>query len=316
MPELKFSTLAKGITSFVPGIRGLTCSGSGGSVNARYCYAVWMRMLVKLHSHRFNVNLHSVAELGPGDSIGTGLCAMLSGADHYYALDAKEHAASPRNTEILEECIVLFKNRSPIPDETEFPRVNPTLESYAFPDWILRDEMLSYTLSECRLAKLRGLASGKTANDENLSIHYIAPWDNQYAIPPGTLDFLFSQAVMEHVHEPGKTYSCMNVWLKKGGLSAHTIDFKSHGLTKNWYGHWTVSSRVWRLVRGARPYLINRLPHWAHIRMLSESGFEIVLNERRQADALPRSAAAKDFMDFEPEDYETSGCFLVARKKV
>ncbi|MHC4326946.1 MAG: hypothetical protein ACYSWW_02355, partial [Planctomycetota bacterium] len=125
MSELKLSTLAKGLASFVPGIGNLTCSGSGGTVSARYCYAGWLRILSKLYCNGIKPDLHSVAELGPGDSIGIGLCAMLSGADHYYALDAKMHATSLLNVEILEELIALFQMRSPVPDATEFPKMHP-----------------------------------------------------------------------------------------------------------------------------------------------------------------------------------------------
>jgi hypothetical protein len=315
MTEIRLSTLAKGLASFVPGIGRLTCSGSGGTVSARYCYSVWLRILVKLHSIGVRPNLHSVAELGPGDSLGVGLCAMLSGANHYYALDAKKHATSPRNAEILEECITLFKSRSTIPDDTEFPRVTPKLESYEFPRWLFTGDSLNHPLSESRLERLRKLLSGKTIDDADLSINYVAPWDDRSAIPGGTLDFLFSQAVMEHVDEPSKTYACMSAWLRQGGLSSHAIDFKSHGLTRHWYGHWTASSGVWRLVRGTRPYLINRLPCSAHLRMLSEHGFEIVLDERTRAEAPPLQALANEFMLFEKDDYETAACFVVVRKK-
>jgi len=32
-----------------------------------------------------------VVELGPGDSLGTGFCAPLSGATRFYTLDVVEH---------------------------------------------------------------------------------------------------------------------------------------------------------------------------------------------------------------------------------
>jgi len=315
MNDLKLSSLLKGLATFVPGTNRLACSGSGGTTSARYCYAVWLRMLVKLHDHGIRLNLSHTAELGPGDSIGIGLCAMLSGADHYYALDAKKHALSLRNCSILEELILLFKNRTPIPDEIEFPKVSPTLKSYVFPDWILSDERLGRTLAEDRLKKLRARVSQKSTNSEDLSIHYTAPWDDPTVIASEAIDFLFSQAVMEHVDQIEKAYTCMNVWLKADGITAHTIDFKSHGLTRHWYGHWTVSAGVWKIVRGRRPYLINRLPLSAHLRLFTQHGFNILLCEKRPVEAMKSSVAAKEFRNFEPEDYETSGCFLAAQKR-
>ena len=75
----------------------------------------------------------TVAELGPGDSLGIGLAALLSSAQRYVALDVVRYAANTRNLQIFEELIALFRDRAPIPDEAEFPLVRPRLLSYTFP---------------------------------------------------------------------------------------------------------------------------------------------------------------------------------------
>ena len=74
----KLPHLVKGMLTYVPLVntwrsrRGST----GGSNGARYCYAVWLRHFVTLSQHGFQVNGATVGELGPGDSIGTGLAAL------------------------------------------------------------------------------------------------------------------------------------------------------------------------------------------------------------------------------------------------
>jgi len=58
-----------------------------GTDSARYCYSVWLRHLVTLDQYGFRVKRALIGELGPGDSIGTSLAALLSGATQYIGLD-------------------------------------------------------------------------------------------------------------------------------------------------------------------------------------------------------------------------------------
>jgi len=53
-------------------------------------------------------HIESIADPGLGDSLGIGLCAILSGSKTYYELDAKAHANSERNRTILDELVILL----------------------------------------------------------------------------------------------------------------------------------------------------------------------------------------------------------------
>lgn len=92
---------------------------------------------------------------------------------------------------------------------------------------------------------------------------------------------------------------------------SHRIDYTCHGITRDWYGHWTVSAGMWRVVRGRRAYLINRLPHSAHVAALEKNGFEIVAclptvtAQAAPADAVRVSHAASDL--------GVKGAYIVAR---
>src|SRR5687767_9884078 len=103
MPQLRIRALLKGAATYLPIVRQYACRGSGGTTSARYCYSVWLRHLVKAHESGLNSNPGNVAELGPGDSLGVGIAALLSGADHYYALDAKAHAIPAVTLGVMEE---------------------------------------------------------------------------------------------------------------------------------------------------------------------------------------------------------------------
>ena len=128
--------IAKGALTWVPPLsthwrrrRALT----GGTDSPRYCYSVWLRHLVTLQSYGFQIKGARVGELGPGDTIGTGLAALLSGADHYIGLDVLPLSAKIDLEPIFDELVQLYSEKEPIPDNSEFPRIRPQLESYEFP---------------------------------------------------------------------------------------------------------------------------------------------------------------------------------------
>lgn len=312
--QVKPFILLKGLATYVPGAREYFCSSSGGTVSARYCYAVWMRHLIKADESGFNTNLDKVAELGPGDSLGIGLCAVLCGANEYYALDTKAHASLERNKQIFEELVIMFKNRETIPGATEFPAISPDLKEDSFPRHILTDDRLRIALHPDRIAAIRK-ALTDAQNVSDIHITYIAPWqDNALHKVAGTLDMVFSQAVMEHVEQVEATYAALYHWLKPGGFMSHAIDYKSHGYTKDWYGHWTTSELTWKLIKGNRPYLINRLPHSSHTLAMQKVGFKILNELRKKNTPLTRQKVANKFQTLSDDDLSTSGAFIQAIK--
>ena len=109
--------LMKGIATFVPGVRRLANRRAGGPASARYCYSVWLRHLVMAHKSGLSTQPAVVAELGPGDSLGVGLAALISVASQYFALDVKAHASDHRNLEVFDELANLFARQENVPDE-------------------------------------------------------------------------------------------------------------------------------------------------------------------------------------------------------
>jgi len=316
MMQVKPRALLAGVASFAPVLRTRVCRGAGGTSSARYCYSVWLRHAVLALRCGFAPRVKTLAELGPGESLGIGLAAVLSGVDTYLALDAKRHVAHSRNLGVFDELIELFRQRAPIPDDDEFPEIFPKLDVYSFPREFLNDEMLARTLRSDRLAGIReGLLSiDEPGASTAVQIHYIAPWDFAESLPSQAVDMIISQAVMEHVEDIAHTYAKLYRWLRPGGFMSHNIDFRSHGLTWDWNGHWTLSDGVWRLVKGTRPYLINRLPHSAHIAALQRTGLSILGDIRREGPAIARHRLARRFAQLSDQDLRTSGVLLQAAK--
>ncbi len=303
------ATLA-GLATYVPGYDYL--GPTGGTNSARYCYSVWLRHLVMAHDGGLlQAPPAAVAELGPGDSIGIGLAALLSGAKKYQALDVVKYANGERNLAILHELIRLFENREPIPDQDEFPEVKPYLATYAFPRHILTEAILERALAAPRLARIRQSVCEPSAADG--MIFYAAPWNDPHIIEERAIDMLYSQAVLEHVSDLPGTYAAMQRWLKPTGFVSHQIDFKSHGKAATWDGHWKYSDGVWRVIVGRRPYLLNRAPYSTHVDLLQENGFKIVKQVLVHAPpGIRREELAPRFRELSDDDLHICGAYVLA----
>jgi len=302
--------LIKGLATFIPGAYSIfSRRRTGGTESARYCYSVWLRHLTMSGSNGLSTNPKIIAELGPGDSIGIGLAALISGAEKYYAFDIVNYANVQKNIEIYDELVSLFKNREDIPGEDEFPGVVPYLSSYTFPSHILNDDRLNAALDDHRLEVIR--QSIKDVNTSGSMIQYKVPWYDSSIIEKGSIDMIFSQAVLEHIDELSFTYEKMYSWLKPNGFMSHSIDFKAHGSTNEWNAHWTYSDFTWSLIKGKRTYLINRLPHSQHIKLMNEAGFTVVCDVTNQ---LPSRINSRDlaprFRNMQQDDLITSSAFI------
>ncbi len=311
LPNLKLGQLLYGIATFVPGVTAVFGRGGGDSASARYCYSVWLRHLVIAAGNGLTVPPHVVAELGPGDSLGIGLAALLSGADRYHAFDVVEHAQIKRNLAVLDELVALFNARADIPGPDEFPEIRPMLPTYAFPHDVLGSEHLAAALAEERLARIRD--SVRNQNNHGSMIDYRTRWLDEGAIERGSIDMLISQAVLEHVDDLAGSYRAMRLWMKPDGFMSHVVDFRCHSTARVWNGHWRYSDRVWKLIRGHRYYLLNREPYSTHLRLLAENGFTAVGEHTTKADvATAREQLAPRFRNLTDEDLITALALIQA----
>lgn len=309
----------RGLLSHVPGFDALLGRrrGGGGTASPRYCYSVWLRHLVMAHESGLPTNPGTVAELGPGDSVGVGMAALLSGAERYWALDVISYANPARNLAIFDGLVALFRNREAIPDEADLAEVQPALESYAFPRHVLTDERLAAALAPERVARLRQavamLGSPETPVDAPLG--YVGSWQDAARIRPGSVDLIVSQAVLEHVEDIAATYRAVGEWLRPGGYMSHQIDFRCHGTTSAWNGHWAVSDLHWKIARGQREYFLNREPYSRHVRVVEDLGFRVVRSlPQHDPTGIGRESLIERFRHVTDEDLRTCGLFLQAVK--
>ncbi len=308
--KLKAKALLSGLATYVPGYDFMRATG--GTDSARYCYSVWLRHLLRARAAgAVHAIPHTVAELGPGDSIGIGLAALLSGVEEYYALDVVRYSDLDSNLTIFDELVELFGRRTAIPDEQEFPHVRPTLAHYDFPHDLLDTAWLDTALGRERVADIRS-SIARVGNGRS-RIVYRAPWTDPSVIQEKAIDMIYSQAVLEHVEDASSVYEAMRRWLKPTGIMSHQIDYRCHGKADSWNGHWTYSDAAWKVVVGRRPYLLNRMPHSEHVRLLSSAGFVVTSAvPERAPSSLRRHQLAERFRSLSDDDLSTCGAYIVA----
>lgn len=314
-PQLR--SVIKGMATFVlPSLNRIELrKRRSPRATARYCYSVWLRHLVTLHDNGFDTWPETVAELGPGESLGVGICALLTGSSKYYALDLVKFTSWATCLELLPALVDLFRRRERIPDAVEFPDLQPELGSYEFPRHVLPSDRLNATLSEPRILEIENALRGGSASKGNqIEITYFAPWSDSSVVRSESVDLIFSQFVLEHVDDLPTTYHAMQCWLKSGGSMSHFIDFRSHNLTKAWNGHWTCSDTTWWLMRGKRPYMLNREPHSGHVELLHRAGFAVTCDLQSKGPGIDRALLASRFQGLSENDIVTNGALIQVRK--
>lgn len=286
--------------------------------SAVYFHSALLRHLIRLDALGHRPSMGTVAELGPGAALGMGITALLLGAERYVGLDVSPYAASDDyNAQMVDEITTLVRRREGPGFGEGMKNLKPALNTYDFPAEMFSNTDFSALLSADRLQRIK--AAVRQPDNKGLNkatVAYMAPWQDRQVITPATLDWLFSQAVLEHVDGLEEAYHDMFRWLKPGGVMSHQVDFKSHGTSAHWNGHWAIGPCTWRLIRGKRPYLLNRLPMSAHIRAVENAGFEIVAAQpvAPPSAGLPRARLAAPWRSLDDSDLQASGMFLVARR--
>ena len=307
-------TLAKGILSWIPGLRLDFMQHGSGTASAEYCYGVWIKHLTLLWQHGMRSMPASVLELGPGASIGTGVAALLSGAERYIGIDAVAYATANANTQVLAELRALFERRAPRP-KAGFPSFDQYLDARLFPSHILDDRRLGAALAPERLARIEHAVEALATPAPDPAIRYYT-WDHALDIAEGSVDLVFSHVVMNQVDDLDATYRHCARWVKPGGWMSHQIDFTSLDTTPEWNGHRRYGELAWKIIAGRRAYFVNREVLGGHIALMRRHGFEIVevIRGARQG-GLGRDQLAPRWRSCSDEDLATQTAFVLARRR-
>ena len=304
----------KGLVSFLPGSGALIRNrGTQSAQVASYYYGIWLKHLSIMWQSGYQKIPDTIAELGPGDSLGVGLAALLSGANKYYALDVVKYSNTELNLRIFDDLVELFNRRSPRPHKG-WPDFDHLLNEKLFPAHILTNHILEKALQPKRVQEIRNAILNQ-GSGQNVQIKYIVPWMESQELEEDSIDFCFSHTVLQYADDLDKLFNEIYRLLRSNSLMSHQIDLSAHNTSDIWNGHRKFSELSWRLIKGNRPYFLNRLPFSAYGASLKTTGFNVVCElKQTRTDGIRRSAISPNWQHLDDLDLHTSGAFIQAQK--
>lgn len=312
----QWAPVLKGMATFIPGLYSIINRRKpvrAGDVE--YYYDLWLKHLTLLWENGMRTMPKTLAEFGPGQSLGLGIAALLSGVAHYYALDVVLFESPDKTLSMLDAMIAMFHKRAGLTRQ-HTPSFDQYLDENRFPSHILTEERLKQSLAPERIEMIRAALMKRSADQTHMSVQYVAPWNDTNIIPDGSVDVIISHTVLEYVPDLPSLYQTCSKWLKPGGWMSHQIDFTSHDITHEWNGTWAYSNALWKLTIGKRPYFLNRQPCSRHLQFIEASGFEIRCAIRNNRDdGLRREMLAPEWRALSDEDVTCAGVLLQAQKK-
>lgn len=308
-------SLVRGLASICPIIYHLLPVRTGSNVNmARYCYAVWLRHLIKAHEAGMTNVPVTVAELGPGESLGVGLAALITGCEKYLAFDIVSFADLKDHQPLFDELVELFLSNAIMPSDEEFPKLYPKVAFIVQPQNIFGKKHWYHALASERIQQLRNRLF---VDVSDCPISYVVPWTGKDQVQPCSVDLILSHAVLEYIENLSDTHRILFSWLKPGGFASHQIDLSAHQTANRWNGHLTYPSFVWRLMRGCQPYWLNRFTCGYHLENITNVGFCIRRFDsvRRNSD-VRRKELASNFQEMSDDDLCVANAFIQVQKPI
>jgi len=307
--------VAKGLATWIPGVRRafFNREAAVGTGSASYCYNVWLKHLTLARAYGMPDMPATVLELGPGESIGTGVAALLSGVRRYIGIDAVAHLRPEANVRLFEELVERFRERAPGP-RTGWPSLDPYLDARGFPSHILDDARLEAALDPVRLRGIEAAVAVAGSPTQASTLRYFT-WDSLRNVAPGSADFLFSHVVLNQVYELEPMYARCAEFVAPGGWMTHQIDLTCLNTSPEWNGHRAYGDLTWKVITGRRPYFVNREPAGTHLAMMERHGFEVVKAIRGYREGgIRREQLAPRWRDISDEDLRTQTLFVIARR--
>jgi hypothetical protein len=171
-------------------------------------------------------------------------------------------------------------------------------------------------LAEGRLQKIRNDLQQFPSQEGNVMLFHLLVEHNKLPLLLlGSIDWILSQFVMEHVNDLSGVYEQFYDLLKPGGIMTHHVDFRAHWTAYEWNGYWTYGDWKWQLIRGKRPYFINRAPLSEHISCLIKAGFEVLDVTKIEGNSnISQDQLAFRFRNLTMEDLQTMNAMITVRK--
>jgi len=125
-------------------------------------------------------------------------------------------------------------------------------------------------------------------------------------LPAGSVDFLFSHAVLEHISDPAAAFASIARVLSPRGVAIHHIDLKDHGFLRNrnpvlmlQFPRW-----LWDCCTRGVPGSISRRRLSAYLQAATQAGLEVHVLQRHMLPQcpVPSGQLAVEFRGLSAED--------------
>lgn len=244
---------------------------TGGTSNSNYIYSLFLRTFDNYYSIKKNIPQH-VLEVGCGDSNVVSLLWVLIGTKSVVSIDAFNYLQKDKIYSLFQESSDLLISKS-------FCQlnINPMLNLDVYDNlWgVLPTKNILIDRQKLILGEINNYIKGNHSN--------LFSYDPSYTLNkvfPFKFDFIFSQAVFEHVQDPKEVLIFLHNNLTKDGIIYTDIDFKSHGISTLFNGHYILNESEYKLI--SSPFVfryINRLPpSW--FRKVFQSSFNLIKEEK------------------------------------
>lgn len=265
----------------------------------RYNLNVVVSHLQRLRQHGVrSIANWSILELGPGGNVGNAIILCAAGASYVCCVDNYRHVDFHRElVSFYQSLVALLRN-----DAQQLLAV--------FPD--LTREQIAANIDACFTPDTATFACKPGRID------YVAPCDGS-SVPceSGRFDWIFSQAVMEHVKDPEGVCAENARLLKPGGFVSHQIDLRDH-FQNDSLEMLKHSDRLWWWMASNSHGYVNRA-RAAHFEdYFRKYGLQVLQSEatERLADPgkVPRHCDAR-FATLSAEQLSIVGQFILGRKQ-
>ncbi len=146
-------------------------------------------------------------------------------------------------------------------------------------------------------------------------IHYIK-LEDFISDPPKNVQLIYSNSVLEHIHDLPKALKIWRNCLDSDGYMLHWVDFKSHGtFLQTELDFLTIQQTIWNMMSSNRG-LINRQRWMQHKRMLNSEGWEVVWDQKTKYPNNKIEEFRKmypGYVNYTDSDLKVSRCFYLCK---
>jgi SAM-dependent methyltransferase len=248
----------------------------GGMTDPAYAYRIFEKHFSRVEFGRKNEGFVAL-ELGPGDSLFSAVIARAFGAQRCYMMDAGAFASMEESA--YKPLLEHIKTEHPASDIKFGLTVGDLMKNC---DGVYGTQ---------------GLASLRK-------------------IPDQSVDFVWSQAVLEHVrvHEFDETMRELKRILRKDGVCSHRVDLKDHlGGDAN---NLRISSRHWESDwMSSSGFYTNRIRFTEMIARFEQAGFAVDVVQTDRWDEVPiaRKQLSAEFRDMDDQNLLISGFDVILK---